>query len=112
MVEKTIIKHLSSCLAVRAYMERPKEAPSEYVLIERTGSSHHNHVGTATLAVRAVSTSLAKAADLLEKVESAMEALPHDAEIRGVKLISDYNNTNTVLDIYRYQAVYEIYYNE
>lgn len=104
MVEEEIVKLLNAN-GVKAFMERPQKAMSEYVVVEKTGSTSNDWLTTSTLAVQSVSTSLAKAAKLNEKVKKIM--LQADIKsISAIRLISDYNFTNMVTKQYRYQAVY------
>lgn len=107
MIAETKIIELLLNSGIDTYMERPKDAPEEYCIVERTGSSSSNYVTTATIAVQSISGSLAKAAKLNEKVKKII--LTSDIEgISSIKLMSDYNFTNTAAKQYRYQAVYSV----
>ena len=108
MIEITIKNHLDSALTASVYMEKPETAPSEYVLLEKTGSDKNNRLNSSTFAFQSYSTSMYKAALLNELVKSAVESLIALNEIASVKLNSDYNYTDTTTKQYRYQAVYDI----
>ena len=104
MVEEEIVKLLNAN-GVKAFMERPQKAMSEYVIVEKTGSTSSDWLTTSTLAVQSVSASLAKAAKLNEKIKKIM--LQADIKsISAIRLVNDYNFTNTATKQYRYQAVY------
>ena len=112
MIEKTILDYLDDRLDVPVYMERPEGDIGSLVVLEKTGSSVFNHVTSATFAVQSYAASLYDAAILNEDVKNAMDDLISLAEISSSKLNSDYNFTDTSTKDYRYQAVYDIVYNE
>ena len=106
MVESEIIKLLNS-KGIKAYMERPKSAPDEYVIVEKTGTSSKDWVTTSTIAIKSHAPSLLKAAQLNEKTKKVMVY----ASVRGlssIRLINDYNFTNISTKEYRYQAVFSV----
>lgn len=107
MIAETKIIDLLLSSGIETFMERPKDATEEYCIVERTGSSSTDYVTTATIAVQSISGSLAKAAKLNEKVKKIL--LTADIEgISSIKLMSDYNFTNTAAKQHRYQAVYSV----
>ena len=109
MIEKTILDYLNaSSLTVTAYAQRPANEPVSYVIIEKTGSTRVNRVDTATIAVQSIAPTLYGAAVLNEEVKAIMDDLAEEADVGSVKLVSDYNFTNTAAKRYRYQAVYNI----
>lgn len=108
MIELVILDHLNNVLDVPAYLEKPSNTPSEYVLFEKTGGGRSETMPSATFAFQSYSTSLFKAATLNEVVKKAVDKLILLDEIRGLTLNSDYNFTDTTTKQYRYQAVYDI----
>lgn len=110
MIETTVLNYLSEELAEPCYMEVPAEPPATFVVIDKTGSSRLNLVNEATLAIQSYAATKAQAAELNERVKSAMDNIITLADIGGVKLNSDYNFTNTQTKKYRYQAVYVLTY--
>ena len=109
MIEKIVLDHLKDVTRKPVYMEVPeRDAPSEYILIEKTGSSNENFITTSTLAIQSISTSLYKAAQLNVYVIEAMKSLIENNSISKCKLDSDYNFTDTETKQYRYQAVFDI----
>lgn len=107
MIAETKVIDLLLSNSIETFMERPKDAPEEYCIVERTGSSSTNYVTTATIAVQSISGSLAKAAKLNEKVKKILLAADIEG-ISSIKLMSDYNFTNTAAKQHRYQAVYSV----
>lgn len=106
MVESEIIKLLDS-KGIKAYMERPKDAPGEYVIVEKTGTASKDWVTTSTIAIKSHAPSLLKAAQLNEKIKKIMVY----ADVKGlssIRLINDYNFTNIATKEYRYQAVFSV----
>lgn len=110
MIETTVLNYLSEELAEPCYMEVPADPPATFVVIDKTGSSRLNLVNEATLAIQSYAATKAQAAELNERVKSAMDNIVTLADIGGVKLNSDYNFTNTQTKKYRYQAVYVLTY--
>ena len=108
MIELIILNHLKDGLDVPVFMEKPTNAPSEYVLFEKTGGGRNETMPSATFAFQSYSTSLFKAAVLNEAVKNEVDHLILLDEIRGVTLNTDYNFTDTTTKQYRYQAVYDI----
>ncbi len=108
MIEKIILDYLNGVLDYPCYMEKPEDAPDEYILIERTSGGSENYIQTATFAVQSYSTSLYGAAALNEKAVEAMEGLISLNSISKSKKETDYNFTDTSKKGYRYQAVFDI----
>ena len=108
MIELVILNHLKDGLNVPVFMEKPTNAPSEYVLFEKTGGGRNETMPSATFAFQSYSTSLFKAAVLNEAVKNEVDHLVLLDEIRGITLNTDYNFTDTTTKQYRYQAVYDI----
>lgn len=110
MIEVLIKNHLDSKLEEQVFLEKPSPSVGNYVVIDKTSSSKSNHLPSATIAFQSYGTSLYKAVELNERVKRAVESLIELDEIRGVKLNSDYNFTDTTTKEYRYQAVFDIKY--
>ena len=110
MIEKIVLDYLKECLDVPVYMERPKEEPNEYVLIEKTGGSTEDYINSATFALQSYADSMYSAAELNEKVKKAMDNIIILNDISKSKLNSDYNFTDTTKKKHRYQAVYDLFY--
>lgn len=114
MIEKVVLDYLSSVLDVPVLMESPEsypnptENPTEYVRIEKTGSSRENHIFTATFAIQSYASTLYKAALLNDKVKEAMENIITLDEIASEDLNSDYNFTDESKKQPRYQAVFDL----
>lgn len=110
MIEVIIKDHLDSKLEEQVFFEKPSPGLGNYVVFEKVGSSKSNHLPSATFAFQSYGKSLYEAAELNERVKKAVESLIELNEIRGVKLNSDYNFTDTTTKEYRYQAVFDIKY--
>lgn len=107
MIEKTLYDYLTE-KGITVYMQVPKNPPSEYVLLEKTGSSKTNQIYSATIALQSYADSLYSAATLNEEVKAAMDDSIELDEICDASLNSDYNFTDAETKKYRYQAVYDI----
>lgn len=110
MIEKTVLGHLSRCLDVKCYMERPPSAVLPFVLIEKTGSSQNNNLSSATFAVQSYAKTMLQAAEINQLVKNAMNHLADMDDVSACHLNSDYNFTDTRTKEYRYQAVFDISY--
>lgn len=110
MIEIIIKNHLELKLDEEVSFEKPGSMAGGYVVLEKTSSGKNNHLPSATFAFQSYAKSLYEAAKLNEKVKMAVESLITLDEIRGVKLNSDYNFTDTTTKEYRYQAVFDIKY--
>ena len=108
MIETIILDHLATALSVPVTMEMPKNPGGTFVVLEKTGSGRSNHICSAIFAVQSYAPSLLQAAQLNERVKSAMNTLPTLDPICAARLNSDYNFTDTANKHYRYQAVYDI----
>lgn len=107
MIETILISHLSDALDVFVGMEAPEQV-TDYVLVDKTGSSRRNHIITSTFAIQSYGASLYEALQLNERVEEAMDGLLELNSIVKVELETDYNYTKTASKQYRWQAVYNI----
>lgn len=108
-IEYKLLKYLNDNLnGIQAYMEEQNEPESEYVLIEKTGSSKENFINSATFAIQSYSTSMQGAIDLNEDVKAVMDHFWEHNAVYSCRLNSDYNFTDTETQRYRYQAVYNI----
>lgn len=107
MIESTIRDFLEEKLNVPTYLEHEKSMPNEYIMIEKTGGGSTNFLSSSTIAIQSISSSMAKASKLNERVK-ALLLLEVPKSVSSCKLNSDYNFTDTETKQYRYQAVYDI----
>lgn len=110
MIEATLIDFLKGKTAAGAnvFAEVPKNPPSTYIVIEKTGSATVNRITTATMVVRSYASTLLDAAALNERVKVVMDQMPELDDISSCDLNSDYNFTDPTSKQYRYQAVFQI----
>ena len=110
MIEKIVYDYLNSLdLNASAYTEIPKNVPSKFYLIEKTGSITADRITTSTVAIQSYAESLLDAISLNEDLKTAMlDGLISLETVSGVSLNSDYNYTDTTTKRYRYQAVFVI----
>lgn len=107
MIETLILDYLSEHLEVFVGMEAPEQV-TNYVILDKTGSSRSNHIITTSIALQSYGASLYEAMELNAEVEEVMEGLLELNQIAKVELETDYNYTNTATKQYRWQAVYQI----
>lgn len=112
MIETTVLNYLDPLLQEPVLMEVPSQRPAIYVLLEKTGSDEENRLKIATFAVQSVATTLAAAAELNERVKTAMGGMIALPNVFRCECETDYNFTDTRTKERRYQAVYHIFYME
>ena len=118
MIEEVILNYLDNELSVPVLMELPEvpsedftEWPSEFVIIEKVGSSISNQLYRDSIALQSYSlSSLYKAASLDEDVRKAIEEIPVTTGVCTARMQSNYNFTDVKTKRYRYQSVYDIYH--
>lgn len=110
MIEQTIREYLSGNLSVPVRLEEEPDLPSEYVLVEKTGSGMTNYIKRATVAIQSYGETMYKAAELNEKVKDVMESITELDTVSKCQLNTDYNYTDTARKKYRYQAVFDLVY--
>ena len=121
MIEQTLLEYLSDKTSAgkNVFCERPAKAPSEYILIEKTGSGTENRITTSTFAIQSISNSLdggsmLQAITLNDEVKDALLGADEDyglvelEDIVRIELNSDYNFTDITTKEYRYQAIFNI----
>ncbi|MBE5852263.1 MAG: hypothetical protein E7299_04825 [Lachnospiraceae bacterium] len=113
MLEIILLRYFKKNMEVPAFMETPEKEPKRYILLEKTGGSMENHICYATIAVQSYAESMYEAAVLNEEVKGViLNGFVRLPEISKVKLNTDYNFTDTTKKKYRYQAIYDITYQE
>ena len=108
MIEETVLNYLTEIMGVPVYMEEPETKPDSYLVLEKTGSGLENYIWNATISVQSHATTLYDAAELNNKVITAMQSLTTDSNVCRVDLNSDYNFTDSTTKRYRYQAIFDI----
>lgn len=110
MIERTLYDFLKeSGLDAPVYTEVPKEPPSSFYLIEKTGSSMNNHIYSSTFAIQSYGTTLFESISMNEALKEVMlEGFIADPLVSSIELNSDYNFTDLAEKRYRYQAVFDI----
>lgn len=109
MIEKILLDYLNENLGnVKAYAERPKNPPKEYVLLEKTGGGMENLIFNSLITIQSYSDTLLHTAQLNDRVVSIILNALELPEITWVDLNSSYNYTDTGSKQYRYQAVFDV----
>lgn len=109
MIEEVVRDYLAGRLDTGVYLEVPQKE-TDFVVVEKTGSSEENLISRATVAVQSYGHSLFEAAQLNMRTIDAMKDIIELDDISSCDLISDYNFTDTETKRYRYQAVFDIVY--
>ena len=109
MIEKIVLDYLKQSISA-VYMEVPREPPTTFVIIERTGGTETNRIRSATLAIQSYAGTLYEAASLNETVKALMDGITALPSVSSCDLNADYNYTDTASKRYRYQAVYNVVY--
>ena len=95
MIEVTLITYLTGKTSAgsNVFAERPNEIPSEYILIDKTGSSVDNKIMTSTIAIQSVSDSMQNgsmfgAMSLNEEVKDAMDQYLDQAILGNLETVT------------------------
>lgn len=109
MIETIVKDFIDQYGPVGCFMERPENAPAEYCLAEKTGSSTKDQLTTSTISIQSYAKTLYKAAVINGEIIELMRTLPYYQDaVSGVRLNSDGNFTDASTKQYRYQAVFTI----
>ena len=117
MIEMTVIEYLRNALEAPVEAIKPTDQGiTEFVLVEKTGSSRENFLNRATFAIQSYSNTLYGAMSLNEAVKEAMLGdgtntfgiAYSNCDVAKCSLNSDYNYTDTTTKHYRYQAVFDL----
>ena len=110
-IEAVLIDYLKTALNTgHVYAEVPEDAPEEYFVTDKTGSSTVNDLCTATVAIQSYGPTKLRAAELNEDLKTAMEDFTTLDGISDCHLVTDYNFSNISKKQHRYQAVFDITY--
>lgn len=112
VIDEFVLKYLENSTNIKAFLEEPEkgERPEKYYLIARLGTSESNFLTRAQFAVQSYAERMLEAAALSRLAVRAMKELPNENAVTAVRLVSEYNFTDTSTRRYRYQAVFEVYY--
>lgn len=110
MIEITVLNYLKEHLSVPVFMEYPKNAPTEFVLLMKTGSSNviNGCLRSCAFAIRSYSDSLYNASDLNEELKTAMKEIIWENSIVECSLNTDSPSFDNEHKRYRYHALYDI----
>lgn len=108
MIEKVIYDYLNTGTDIPTYLERPKQPPAKYYLLEKTGGGRTNHINTSILIIQSYAPSLYEAASMNESVIEKMLDAVSLGDVSRVSLNSNYNYTDSTTKQYRYQAVFDV----
>lgn len=110
MIELTLLNYLKDKLDYPVYMEVPdaKDMPSQFYVIEKTGSGEDNHIYSATFAIQSYAETMLEAAHMNYQIIEKMREFDTLDEISRCKLSTDYPFANVSVKRYRYQAVFNI----
>lgn len=111
LIEITVKNHVAGRLDCPVYMEYPEGgAPDHFVILDRTDGGREEHIPFGTFVVQSYGPSKLGAAQLHEKVKTAMDSLYVLPWVAALELTGDYPFPDQKHKRHRYQAVYEITY--
>lgn len=112
MIEITVRQHLLAALDVPVVFEVPEQRPAKFIVLQKLGGGRENFLRRASVAVQSQADTLFGAAELHERAMAAMDTLPERDGIHGLHIMGDADFTDPDDKQYRYQAIYDIYYQE
>lgn len=107
MIETVVLDYLKAH-GLKVFTEVPAKPPTEFYVLEKTGSSRTEHIFESTFALQAYGTSMLHAAQMSEDAKRILENLIALSSISRVSAIRDYNFTDPTTKKYRYQIVFTI----
>lgn len=107
MIETSVLNFLKAH-DLDVYCEIPENAPAEFYVLEKTGSSRTEHVFESTFALQAYGQTMYNAMQMSEDAKTILEELISLSSISRVSAIRDYNFTDPTTKKYRYQIVFTI----
>lgn len=109
MIEAFLRDFLAENLSAPVYIDVPREHPSEYYVIEKTGSSRSDHIWESVFAVQAYGDSFYNAASMIADVNRLMlDELIKEDRVSDVSLNGSSNYTDTTKKQPRYQSVFVV----
>ena len=107
MIEISIFNFLKS-KGLNVFMEVPAQAPQEFYVLEKTGSSRTEHINESTFALQSYGETMLRAAQMSEDAKTILEQLIALSSVSRVSAVRDYNYTDPTTKKYRYQIVFTI----
>lgn len=108
MIEIAVREHLAEMLDVPVFMEFPSEYHTRFVVLRKADSKRENLVDTSMFVTDSYAESLLEAAQLNERVKSALDSLIELNKVSCSARGGDYPFFDTKNKRYRYQAVQNI----
>lgn len=108
MIELIVLRYLESVLNIPILTEANNKEQEEFITIEKLGGGMENHLYFSTISIQSYSDTKYHAAMLSKKVIEAMGGLVKLDDISKVRLVNDYDFTDTEMKRFRYQAIFEI----
>lgn len=108
MIEKTVIRYLRKKFSEeKVGYEPPKGMTDRFVTVEKTGSQQLTRgLYQSTIAVQSWGKSKQEAAELSERICTALREIPDEEDEVTSAYGADYDFTDTTTKKYRYQAVF------
>ena len=110
MIEVVLREYLIDELSIPVYMEVPKSAPSEYVLLQLIDSGRINHVDAATFSVIVRSDSLYGAAQLRDSVKNALFDSISLSCISHADQGGEMANVDSANKVYQYELIFNFFF--
>lgn len=108
MIEITIKNHMAERLGVPIFFEFPSRPPGTFVVLKVSGNGRENLLDAATLVADSYAPSLLAAAELNDRVKTALDELADLPQISSSRRAGDYPVFDTQNKKHRYQAVQNI----
>lgn len=107
-VTKVLLSELEKAAGAPCFPTVPADRPREFIVVQRTGGTRGEALSNPAVAVQSWAASEQAAAELAERVDAAMAALPYgDSGVTNVGRGEPYPFPSTE-KIPRYQALYSL----
>lgn len=110
MIEVALRQYLERELEIPVVMEYPKNPPKKFIMMQLADGGQINHIDASTFFVTVYANTLYAAAELKEKVKTALFDAPSMSGICNAKLGQESAGTDTNNHIYTYNLTFNFYY--
>lgn len=110
MIEVTIRNYLEENMTIPVLFEKPKNVPSEYVLMELIDDGNVNHVNTSVFKFHCHGQSLYESAEIAETVTDLLDESISLEQISSAKIQTKSSVVDSATKSYKYEITYTFTY--
>ena len=112
MVDVDILNRLNALLSLNVYMEKPKDAPEEFYVIQFVKGGNQHGLAEMSIIAQSYGKTMYRACDMNKDMEAALESLISEEYIRDISRNGSYPYNKPDTKQYRYQCLFDVSYYE